>query len=399
MAPLSRMLVGKVLPHDHYGSHLSHGKVTDEEICLQNFNYAGRLLAKQWNGHFVDGHPTFAEYIPPLTDEGYESVESEFDVSNEILHKFYATHGQLNTYSIQIKNCLNNECEYCLRDKYLSNIGTMFSPILLPPPICVVWNGNKLMLKKPEDMKETDHFLDLNAYLTLPLHIQVKDIPFETYNAEFVGKDWNAVKCPFCPNKYFSSKAAMLRHRRGLHFRQRAPKENRRHRRGLHFGQRAPKENRMDLGQLLDQTQQKEIGSVYKVLLQDRSRYLCEFNDKTVRWIALDKQHAKVKEYVHILKTRLSEPTRDGLPLLTDNNWEKYFMSPFIFDQPEILPETEKTNVNVPQVPSFLTSNIGTVEMPAIPTISDMNFNVKNKENINHNMHGTSFISSLPALF
>ena len=39
MAPLSRLIVGKTLPHDHYGTHLNGGEVNDEELCLKNLYY------------------------------------------------------------------------------------------------------------------------------------------------------------------------------------------------------------------------------------------------------------------------------------------------------------------------------------------------------------------------
>ncbi len=55
------------------------------------------------------------------------------------------------------------------------------------------------------------------------------------------------MKCSFCINQYFPSKAAMLRHRRALH-----------------FGRRAP----------------KEIDTANKIICKDHSRYLCEFDDK-----------------------------------------------------------------------------------------------------------------------
>ena len=45
-ASLSRELSGVVLPHDHFGSHLdSSGKTIDDDLEIQNFEEAGKVLA------------------------------------------------------------------------------------------------------------------------------------------------------------------------------------------------------------------------------------------------------------------------------------------------------------------------------------------------------------------
>lgn len=62
MAPLSKGLVGIILPHDHYGTHLDkNGKTVDINLERQNFSYAGRVVAEIWSELEIDGHLTVAE--------------------------------------------------------------------------------------------------------------------------------------------------------------------------------------------------------------------------------------------------------------------------------------------------------------------------------------------------
>lgn len=62
MAPLSRSLVGVILPHDRYGTHLdSQGLTIDAELEKINLSYAGTALAEVWSETIIDGHVTVAE--------------------------------------------------------------------------------------------------------------------------------------------------------------------------------------------------------------------------------------------------------------------------------------------------------------------------------------------------
>lgn len=62
MAPLSRALVGIILPYDHYGTHLDNqGNTVDIDLEKINFSYAGKALAEVWSETVIDGHVTIAE--------------------------------------------------------------------------------------------------------------------------------------------------------------------------------------------------------------------------------------------------------------------------------------------------------------------------------------------------
>ena len=61
MSNLSKQSSGVILPHDHFGTHLDHNnKTIDEELELQNFEYADEILAELWPKLVIDDHPVIA---------------------------------------------------------------------------------------------------------------------------------------------------------------------------------------------------------------------------------------------------------------------------------------------------------------------------------------------------
>lgn len=66
MAPLSKMMSGLILPHDHYGTHLdTQRRTTDSELDLKICEYADEALASIWSSLVIDGESVRAEYIRP----------------------------------------------------------------------------------------------------------------------------------------------------------------------------------------------------------------------------------------------------------------------------------------------------------------------------------------------
>lgn len=62
MAPLSRILAGIILPHEHFGTHLDNqGHTLDTDLEKVNFSYAGKALAEVWSDTIIDGYETVAE--------------------------------------------------------------------------------------------------------------------------------------------------------------------------------------------------------------------------------------------------------------------------------------------------------------------------------------------------
>ena len=66
MAPLSHDLLGLILPHDHYVSHLdSNSKTVDSDLEKANFKKAGETLAEVWNQTVIDDYSVHAKYVEP----------------------------------------------------------------------------------------------------------------------------------------------------------------------------------------------------------------------------------------------------------------------------------------------------------------------------------------------
>ena len=96
MSNLSKELSGVILPHDHFGTHLDHNnKTIDEELGLQNFKYAGEILAELWSKLVIDDHPVIAEFV---RDKASRITIAKSD-------KWKANHVRESQYLLQIVKC------------------------------------------------------------------------------------------------------------------------------------------------------------------------------------------------------------------------------------------------------------------------------------------------------
>lgn len=58
MAPLNQKLVGLILPHNHFDSHLDDkGYTVNDGPEKYNFEFAGEVLLEIWNTMIADGYP------------------------------------------------------------------------------------------------------------------------------------------------------------------------------------------------------------------------------------------------------------------------------------------------------------------------------------------------------
>jgi len=63
MSILSQKLAGITLLIDKFGSHLnSQGQVTDLELAMKNFRYAGEALCTLWKRNPIFGKPVIVQY-------------------------------------------------------------------------------------------------------------------------------------------------------------------------------------------------------------------------------------------------------------------------------------------------------------------------------------------------
>eukprot|EP01084_Bolivina_argentea_P088625 160008_1 len=119
---------------------------------------------------------------------------------------------------------------------------------------------------------------------------------------------------------------------------------------------------------MIQEIELKEKESINKIVLHQRSKYLCEMNDNTLIWMYLDDKHAKVQQYKTYLQERPQPPTKDGLLLVTNDNWYQFFSMPFEFEgEPK---EQEIENTNSSNITSTTTSNITPTVSPTISNIT-----------------------------
>ena len=100
MAPLSKALVGVLLPHDTFGTHLDlQRRTVDVELEKQNFKAAGKLLAEIWRELVLDKFPVVSEYVKALALDLVPINET-----------WVATHCCISQYFLQIVKCTKWEC-------------------------------------------------------------------------------------------------------------------------------------------------------------------------------------------------------------------------------------------------------------------------------------------------
>ena len=147
MAPLSHELSGVILPHDHFGSHLdSQRRTIDEDLELQNFQYAAEVLADVWSPLIIDGHPTVAEYIQPHQSE----------LSAETLLKkpqsWMDRHVRTSQYFTQVVKCSSFQCCSTPRSSYFNLIDQF-----LPAPFPVSYTPEGLKIPNPSVADPVKH--------------------------------------------------------------------------------------------------------------------------------------------------------------------------------------------------------------------------------------------------
>ena len=107
MAPLSRKLIGVVLKHDNFGSHLdSSNQTSDLELEKRNFESAGIVLVYIWSQLVIHDFPVVAEYIVPK-DTRLDNEQARV-LKNDAI--WYAHHVLESQYLLQIVKCEDVSC-------------------------------------------------------------------------------------------------------------------------------------------------------------------------------------------------------------------------------------------------------------------------------------------------
>ena len=154
---LSKELGGVVLPHETYGSHLTNGKTTDQELELKNFQAAGGVLTDLWGKLVIDNHPVTAEYVsdPP------QDTTKEFSVTPQ----YKSRHLIQTQYMTVVLKCDDLTC--C--SKARTDIKKFFPGRRLPAliPIQFTPNGPQHLKLEPEVWKKQLKFPDFFARSSL----------------------------------------------------------------------------------------------------------------------------------------------------------------------------------------------------------------------------------------
>lgn len=204
MAPLSRMLAGLILPHDHFGSHLdSRCHTVDEDLEKKNFKYAGDTLAEVWSTLVVDNASVTAQYVCP--DEVPIAGESGDPGS-----VWYAAHVRESQYMLQISKCLDSKCCSKLRSK----LRVILPDGFFPPPLLLTGGLDAAAPLSAEDCHYCPLFIQLATKIDFPDHTY-EEIPYDFY-CPSVQSQLKTRCCTIC-GLYFASQTAMKEHKRIAH--------------------------------------------------------------------------------------------------------------------------------------------------------------------------------------
>ena len=175
MAPLSRDLVGVILPHDTYGSHLnSQGKTVDNELEKQNFEKAAKALCEIWSQNKMDGKQVVCHPVPPGT---------LWDTPPEADASWCERHVRQSKYFLQIVKCENQDC--CL--PFRTNWIEVFPSRYLPCPAVVEYKSTGMVPIHPNELGVNHSFLPLTKRLVVKdekikkPNDKCTEVPFDTY--------------------------------------------------------------------------------------------------------------------------------------------------------------------------------------------------------------------------
>ncbi|CAM9580204.1 unnamed protein product, partial [Heterosigma akashiwo] len=209
MAPLSHDLSGLILEHDHFGSHLDGSGVTvDTEKEVQNFEYAGSVLAEVWSQTKFDGFTVNAQYIKP---DQSELGQGSLLLQDQAWKQLHLRGGH---YLLQIVKCENPDCCSPLRSTLLTVMPERFLPPLIP--LCNVGGlhipdpGNKDAPKNKYADLQTARSLNLASLLPEKMKQEFKILPFDVCAPSLQGSVPKRV-CKVC-GVYFGSQVLLKEH-------------------------------------------------------------------------------------------------------------------------------------------------------------------------------------------
>ena len=136
MAPLSHDLIGIILPHDTFGTHLDdNGKTLDLELEEQNLFAAAEALSEVWSKTVIDNHKINCKAV---------KKGSEF-VAEQPSANWLSKHVIQSRYCLQIVKCLQVNC--C--ETFQTNWKDIFPKQFIPPPAIYKFGSKCLEIIEP----------------------------------------------------------------------------------------------------------------------------------------------------------------------------------------------------------------------------------------------------------
>lgn len=198
MAPLSKVLSGLILSHEHFGSHLDKSKKTiDSELEERNFFHAQEVLSERFESIKIDGHNVVSEAIAPNASEMAQ---------DEIMFKdqqWTSHHVRSSQYLLQIKKCNDLKCCSIFR----SQINSYFRGFLPPPVAMVTDEVSRPQLAVPR-CSPNPKFMSLMQTKAL---FNSEEIPYDYFCPSVTQKALADRTCKSC-NIYFGSVSLLNKH-------------------------------------------------------------------------------------------------------------------------------------------------------------------------------------------
>jgi len=204
MAPLTHDLVGLVLQHDIFGSHLdSSGKTIDEELEEKNFYAASEVLSNVWSKTIIND---FKVDCKPV-EKGCHFEPDELD------QEWVARHVLQTRYFLMIVKCVNQKC--C--KPFTTNWLNIFPKRFFPAPAVYKFGQKGLYAVEPSEyVKNTKNFKFATLKDRLIAGLLPKEAenftppPFDLYCPSMMPKLSDCI-CEKCGH-YWPCEAAKKRH-------------------------------------------------------------------------------------------------------------------------------------------------------------------------------------------
>ena len=138
---LSRFLVGLLLNHETYGTHLdSSGKTIDVPLEKKNFYAAMDVVSEVWSESLIDNYPVTCKPV----DIGSKFIPEEPEA------KWIARHVVQSRYNVQIVKCLDRSC--C--EEFKTNWNQVFPSRFIPPTVPCKFGSKGLEVVEISEYKE-----------------------------------------------------------------------------------------------------------------------------------------------------------------------------------------------------------------------------------------------------